>query len=83
MQNTDLFAKYPPDDKQWLNQHGQIGKVPDKLLDACLELHRPHHLGLTAPGSFAAVVSAARARCCRVCPALYKTLRMMWWRFVV
>jgi hypothetical protein len=43
MENADLFAKRPPDNKQRFDQNGQIGQVLDKLLDARLELHRSHH----------------------------------------
>jgi hypothetical protein len=46
MQDVDLPANYPPDNEQRFHQHGQIGKVLDKFLDARLELHRPHHTHL-------------------------------------
>ena len=37
MQDDDLFAERPPDNEQWFDQNGQIGKVLDQLLDARLE----------------------------------------------
>ena len=37
MQDDDLFAKYPPDNEQWLDQRGQVGEVLDQLLDPRLE----------------------------------------------
>jgi hypothetical protein len=46
MQDDELLAKYPPDDKQRLDQYSQVGKVLDQLLDAGLELHRSHHAHL-------------------------------------
>src|SRR5712671_4717813 len=48
MQDAELLANDPPDNEQWFHQLGQIGKVLDKLLDARLELHRPHHAHLEA-----------------------------------
>ena len=38
MQDTELLAKHPPDDKQQFDQHSKIGQVLDQLLDASLEL---------------------------------------------
>ena len=46
MQDTELLANYPPDKEQRFHQHGQIGKVFDKLPDARLELGRPHYAHL-------------------------------------
>ena len=46
MQDDELLAKYPPDDKQRFDQYRQVGKVLDEFLDAGLELHRPHHAHL-------------------------------------
>jgi transposase len=43
MQDAELLANNLPDNEQRFHQHGQIGKALDKLLDARLELHRPHH----------------------------------------
>ena len=40
MQDDELLAKHPPDDKQRFDQHSQVGQVLDQLLDAGLELHR-------------------------------------------
>src|SRR5271168_1855925 len=48
MQDDDLFAKYPPDNEQWLDQLGQVGEVLDQLLDPRLELHLPDHSDLKA-----------------------------------
>ena len=48
MQDADLFAKHPPDNKQRLDQHGHIGKVRDELLGARLKLNRPHYAHLEA-----------------------------------
>src|SRR5262245_56076979 len=48
MQDTDLFTKHSPDNKQRLDQHGHIGKALGKLPDTRLEVHRPHHAHLKA-----------------------------------
>jgi hypothetical protein len=48
MLDDDLFAKYPPDNEQWLDQLGQVGEVLDQLLDPRLELHLPDHSDLEA-----------------------------------
>jgi hypothetical protein len=40
VQDDDLFTEHPPDDEQRLHQYRQVGDIPDKLLDAGLELHR-------------------------------------------
>jgi len=36
----------PPDDQQRFDQHSQVWRVLDQLLDAGLELHRPDHSDL-------------------------------------
>ena len=43
MQDAELLAQHPPDNKQRFDQNGQVGKALDQLLDARLELHLPHH----------------------------------------
>ena len=48
MQDDKLLAKRPPDNKQRLDQHSQIGLVLDQLLDPSLELHRPDRAHLEA-----------------------------------
>jgi len=45
MQDAELLANDPSDNEQWFHQHGQIGKVFDKLPE-CLELGRPHYAHL-------------------------------------
>ena len=45
MQNAELLAQHPSDNKQRFDQHRQIGKVLDQFLDARLEpdsSHRAH-----------------------------------------
>jgi hypothetical protein len=46
MQNSDLLAKHPPDNKQRFNQHRQIRHVLDELLDPCLKLRPPSYANL-------------------------------------
>ena len=48
MQDDDLFAERPPDNEQWFDQNGQVGKVLDQLLDARLELGLANHSNLEA-----------------------------------
>jgi hypothetical protein len=40
------------DNEQRFHQHGQIGKVLDKFLDARLELHRPQFRGANSQSDF-------------------------------
>jgi len=40
MQDPELLANYPPDNEQRFHQHGQIGKVLDKLPNTHLVLDR-------------------------------------------
>jgi hypothetical protein len=40
MQDDDLFAERPPDDQQWFDQYGQVGKVIDQFLDAAFKFGR-------------------------------------------
>jgi hypothetical protein len=40
MQDDDLFAERPPDDQQWFDQYGQVGKVLDQFLDAAFKFGR-------------------------------------------
>jgi len=45
VQNAELLAQHPSDNKQRFDQHRQIGKVLDQFLDARLEpdsSHRAH-----------------------------------------
>ncbi|MFY9687615.1 MAG: hypothetical protein WAJ88_17585 [Pseudolabrys sp.] len=42
------FTQHPPDNEQRFDQDGQIGVVPDQLLDARLEPGRPDHSDLEA-----------------------------------
>ena len=46
MQDDELLAKYPPDDKQRFDQYSQVGQVLDQLLDAGLELYLSDHSNL-------------------------------------
>jgi hypothetical protein len=46
MQDAELLANYPPDNEQRFHQHGQIGKVLDKLPDTRLVLDRPDRADL-------------------------------------
>jgi hypothetical protein len=48
VQNPDLFAKHPPNNKEGLNQNGKIGEILDQLPDPRLELHRPDRAYLEA-----------------------------------
>ena len=48
MQDDGLFAKRPPDEKERFDQHGQVGEVLDKLLDARLEPHLSDYSDLEA-----------------------------------
>jgi len=48
MQDAELLAQYPADNKQRFNQYRQVGKVLDQLPDARLELGRPDHAHLEA-----------------------------------
>src|SRR5262249_47742174 len=65
MQDADLLANCPPDNEQRLDQHGQIGKVRDKLPDARLELDRPDHANLeteVAQGGAQVILDGNRLR---------------------
>jgi ribonuclease BN (tRNA processing enzyme) len=42
----EVVQQDPPDNEKGLDQHGQVGEALYKLLDARLELHRPHHAHL-------------------------------------
>ncbi len=53
MQDDELLAKYPPDDKQRLDQLGQVGEVLDQLLDAGLELQAIRRFRWPATGPIA------------------------------
>ena len=44
VQDADLLAKYPPDNKQWFDQHGQIGEILDKLVDRASNFTHHAHL---------------------------------------
>jgi hypothetical protein len=46
MQDAELLANDPPDKEQRFHQHGQIGKVLDKLPNAHLVLDRPDRADL-------------------------------------
>src|SRR5262249_26353780 len=46
MQDDDLFAKRPPDNKHRFDQHHQVGEVLNKLPDAGLKLHLPNYANL-------------------------------------
>src|ERR1019366_291219 len=48
VQDAELLAKRPSDNKQWFNHSGYIWKISDQLSDACLELHRSHYTHLEA-----------------------------------
>jgi hypothetical protein len=50
MQDDDLFAERPPNNKQWFDQNGQVRQVLDQLLDPSLELRS--RLGRLASSSF-------------------------------
>ena len=65
MQDDELLAKHPPDDKQRFDQRSQLGRVPDQFFDACLELHRPRHAHLeteVAQGTAQVVLDGDRLR---------------------
>ena len=41
MQDDELLAKYPPDDKQRFDQYSQVGQVLDQFLDVGLNFTVP------------------------------------------
>jgi hypothetical protein len=46
MQNSDLLAHKPADNKQRLDQFHKVGKALDELFDARLKLHRSYYTDL-------------------------------------